>query len=105
MRWVTAATILLLTAASHAQTTILRAKAFVDVDAGKLVQPAVVVVKDDRIQSVNPKSVPDGQPIDLGDLILLPGLTDMHTHLTMDVDKDFFDRPVKETAADAALRG
>jgi len=106
--WSLCLSTLLLVAAfprAEAQTTIIRAKALVDVSAGKLVQPAVVIVKDDRIQSVNPPSVPEGQQVDLRDLILVPGLTDMHTHLTMDVDKDFFDRPVKETAADAALRG
>ena len=55
---------------ADAQTTIIRATALVDVEAGRLVQPAVVIVKDDRIQSVNPPSVPEGQQVDLRDLIL-----------------------------------
>ena len=43
--------------------------------------------------------------IELGDRTLLPGLMDMHTHLTLDIEGDWVHRPVKETAADAALRG
>ncbi|HWA40512.1 MAG TPA: amidohydrolase family protein, partial [Gemmatimonadales bacterium] len=35
----------------------------------------------------------------------LPGLIDTHTHLTGDFEGDWVNRPVNETAADAALRG
>ncbi len=43
--------------------------------------------------------------IDLGDLTLLPGLIDAHTHLTMDIAGDWVTRSVRELPADAALRG
>ena len=70
-----------------------------------MVQNAVVVVEGDRIKSVGGKVPKEATVIDLGDVTLLPGLMDMHTHLTLDVDKDFFIRAVKEGPADAALRG
>jgi imidazolonepropionase-like amidohydrolase len=43
--------------------------------------------------------------IDLGDVTLLPGLIDAHVHLTYDISGDWVTRPVRETAADEALRG
>jgi imidazolonepropionase-like amidohydrolase len=88
------------------QTThIVRAARYVDVDAGKSVSPAVLVVRGDRIESVNPATPPaDADVIDLGDRTLLPGLIDCHVHLTGELDGDFY-RAVKETIADEALRG
>ena len=43
--------------------------------------------------------------IDLGDVTLAPGLIDLHTHLTMDIEGNWVMREVTEGAADAALRG
>ncbi len=99
------ASIALSPAPSSAQTVIVRADRMLDVERGRIVRPAVVVVEGDRIASVNPDRVPEGEVIDLGDLTLLPGLMDMHVHLTGDLEGDWVHRAVKETAADAALRG
>jgi imidazolonepropionase-like amidohydrolase len=63
-------------------------------------------VEAGRIRSVGPSAAPAGaRVIDLGDVTLLPGLIDAHTHLTGDLEGDWVNAPVKETAADAALRG
>jgi len=89
-----------------AQTTVLRAAGFLDVEAGRVVTPAMVVVEDERIVSVNPPSLPaDATEIDLSGLILSPGLLDVHTHLTMQISGDWTNRKVRETSEDAALRG
>lgn len=85
--------------------TIVRADRMLDIESGRIVRDAVVVIADGRIQSVNPNSVPDGKVIDLGDMTLLPGFIDMHVHLTGDLEGDWMNRAVKETAADGALRG
>jgi len=78
----------------------------VDVQKGVLVSPAAVVVSGGKIQSVEPGKVPSGATtIDLGDVTLLPGLIDAHTHLTGDIAGDWVNRPVRELPADAALRG
>ena len=59
-------------------TTVLRADRWVDVDAGEMRSPAVIVVEGNRIVAVNPAEVPAGATeIDLGDVTLLPGLMDM----------------------------
>jgi imidazolonepropionase-like amidohydrolase len=93
-------------AAVRADAVVVRAAGYLDVERGELVEPAVIVVEGDEISAVNPGLVPPGaDTIDLGDRILLPGLMDMHTHLTYDLEGDWSNRPVKETAPDWALRG
>jgi imidazolonepropionase-like amidohydrolase len=68
-----------------AGAVILRAARWVDVVAGEVRSPAVVVVEGNRIAAVGP-DVPghdsgSGTEIDLGDLTLLPGLMDMEINL------------------------
>ena len=108
-RILVAASLLIVTLSSFdalAQTTILRADGMLDVEAGRIVTPATVVVEDERIVAVNPPSLPGGATeIDLTGLILSPGLLDVHTHLTMEISGDWTNRAVRETSEDAALRG
>jgi imidazolonepropionase-like amidohydrolase len=97
---------LLLPSLLQAEPLVLKAARMVDVAAGRIVSPAVIVVEGETIAAVNPDGLPAGaRVIDLGDRTLLPGLMDTHTHLTYDLEGDWVHRPVKETAADAALRG
>jgi imidazolonepropionase-like amidohydrolase len=75
-----------------------------DVRSGELLKNAIVVVEKDRIQSVSTNTtVPDAPQLDLGELTLLPGLIDMHVHLSY--DWEFFSSIAQDTPADAALRG
>jgi len=83
------ATGLLLAAAPPAQaaTVVVRAAHMIDVLAGKRIDDAQVVITDGRISAVGHKSdaIPAGASvIDLGARTLLPGLIDMHVHLTSD---------------------
>ena len=85
---------------------VIRAARMLDVEKGAIVAPAVVVVAGDRISTVNPAVTPDGaSTIDLGDVTLLPGFIDLHTHLTLDIEPGWQYQPVEWTAADFALRG
>ena len=85
---------------------IVRAARMFDPEAGTVAGPVTVVVDGDRIREVNPAAAPQGvEVVDLGDVTLLPGLIDTHTHLTMDIEGDWVTRDVREIAADAALRG
>ncbi len=84
---------------------VVRAAHWLDVAAGQVRSPAVVVVDDGRIASVGGAVPPGAQTIELGDVTLLPGLIDAHTHLTLDIEGDWVTRPVRELPADAALRG
>ena len=91
---------------SVAETMVLRAGAYLDVDGGGLVSPALVVVEDGQIVAVNPVTPPVGTGVmDLGEMTLLPGLIDMHTHLNYEIVPGWETEPVRWTAADFALRG
>src|SRR5687768_5579195 len=63
----------------------VRATGLVDVRAGVLVPDAVLLVRGERIEAVGSAAevaVPDGaRSIDLGELVLVPGLIDAHVHL------------------------
>lgn len=61
---------------------VLRAARWLDVLAGEVRAPAVIVVEDERITAINPDVTPAGAPeIDLRDTTLLPGLMDMELNL------------------------
>ncbi|AKS31886.1 metal-dependent hydrolase family protein [Mycolicibacterium goodii] len=63
--------------------TVVRAARWVDVAAGVIRSPAVLVIEGNRITSVDPEAPrpPDATVIDLGDATLLPGLMDMELNL------------------------
>jgi len=62
--------------------TVLRAERWVDIDAGEVRSPAVIVVEGDHIAAMNPREVPGASTeVDLGDVTLLPGLMDMELNL------------------------
>ena len=67
-----------------APPVVLRADRWVDIEAGEVRSPAVIVVEGQRITAVNPDDVPSpATEIDLGDLTLLPGLMDMEVNMLM----------------------
>jgi imidazolonepropionase-like amidohydrolase len=68
---------------SETGVTVLRAARWLDIDAGVVRSPAVVVIEDGRITTINPEApVEDfAEEIDLGDVTLLPGLMDMELNL------------------------
>ena len=93
---------------AQADTKILRAAQMVDVRTGTIISPAVIVIKDDKIQAVNPADLPEADTtIDLGEATLLPGVMDMHSHVTLDffTGDHWTTAPVFETPADWALHG
>ncbi|MBF4998252.1 amidohydrolase family protein [Nocardia sp. BSTN01] len=59
----------------------LKAAGVLDIDSGEIIRPGVVRVADDRIVGVGGE--PEGEIVDLGDLVLLPGLMDMEVNLLM----------------------
>ncbi|MEM8696741.1 MAG: amidohydrolase family protein [Pseudomonadota bacterium] len=73
--------------AAHAETLVVTADHMIDVLEGRTVDNPVVVVTDGRITSVSSGAVPDNLPedaerLDLPGMTILPGLIDMHVHLT-----------------------
>jgi len=92
IRLVAAATLALLGETAIAKTTVIYAGRVI-ADANKpALGPSTVVVTDDRITSIAPGrgEAPAGAEIvDLGDKTLLPGLIDLHVHLTGDPGGDY----------------
>src|SRR6185436_17045495 len=66
-------------------TTVLRAARLIDGNGGAPITNAAVVIVDNKITEVGSASqvrVPvNARTIDLGDVTLLPGLIDSHTHI------------------------
>ena len=74
------------------QTTIaIRAARLFDGAAEQLMKAPVVIVENDRIKALGPSlAVPAGaEVIDLGDVTLLPGFMDAHTHMSGEASDDW----------------
>ena len=83
--------------------TVLRAARLLDVETGEMHTGGVVVVEDGVITAVNPDDVPGSMhDMDLGDVTLLPGFIDAHTHLSMEISAASFTAAVTMTEAHAA---
>ncbi|WP_181696113.1 amidohydrolase family protein [Nocardia sp. GTS18] len=59
----------------------LLAAGLLDIDAGEIVRPGVVRIEGDRIVGIGGE--PEGEVIELGPVVLLPGLMDMEVNLLM----------------------
>ena len=68
--------------AGHLSVLTLKAAGLLDVDAGEIVRPGVLRIEGERIIGLGNASG-DGEVIDLGEQILLPGLMDMEVNLLM----------------------
>ncbi len=100
--------IVFLVSGAHAETLIITADRIFDAESGNVSGPVRVVVTDGVIASINSDRVPaDAQVIELGDRTLMPGLLDMHTHLTADyfTGDHWVTMSVYETAPDWAILG
>ncbi|BCS34844.1 amidohydrolase [Luteitalea sp. TBR-22] len=90
---------------AEAPLTVIKAARMLDVRAGRVVDAPVITVQGGTITAVG-GAVPAGaRVIDLGDVTLAPGLIDLHTHITMDIEGNWVLRAVTEGTADEALRG
>jgi imidazolonepropionase-like amidohydrolase len=72
---------------ARADTIVVTAARMLDVLAGREVERPQVVITDERIVSVGRQGDPvpaQARKVDLGARTLLPGLIDMHVHLTSD---------------------
>ena len=90
--------------AQPAPVTVIRAARMFDAQAGRVVPGAVVVVQGSRIIGLDAAAAPkDAKVVDLGDVTLLPGFIDLHTHLSSEISATSFSAPVTLTMADFAF--
>lgn len=87
--------------------TAVRAARLLDVKNGTLVDNGVVLIEGERISAVGAGlPIPSGADvIDLGDLTLLPGLIDSHTHLLASGADDYGAMLLTKSQAYRALEG
>ena len=71
--------------------TVLRAAYLFDGKSGRLTNNGVVVVQGQKILSVGAAAAPaNARVIDLGEATLMPGFIDAHTHITSELQDDYF---------------
>jgi len=86
---------------------VIRAARLIDGRGGNPTSPALIVVRGNRIESIGGAVPPDAQTIDLGDMTLLPGLIDAHTHILLQGDitsADYDEQLFRESMPYRALR-
>jgi imidazolonepropionase-like amidohydrolase len=88
--------------------TLVRAGHLLDVKTGKVLDGQTIVVVGETIQSIATTAEVQAQAgdtvVDLGGMTVLPGLIDVHTHLTMNTDFDPY-RELTTTDAKEAING
>ncbi|HUL48085.1 MAG TPA: amidohydrolase family protein [Steroidobacteraceae bacterium] len=72
------------------ETIVLKAAHIFDATGTALKDGGVVVVKGDRIVAVGGSAPAGARVIDLGEATLLPGFIDAHTHLTMQLESNYY---------------
>ena len=101
-------TLLLVQIAAASDFRLIKAKNYIDVTSGEVISPATILIEGELIAAINPNTwPPEATVIDLGNTTLLPGVMDMHSHVTLDyyTGDHWTTAPVMETAADWALHG
>lgn len=96
----------LATTAGAAETWV-RCGASVDVAEGRLTDAVTLVIVDERIDRVvdgHPETGQDAEIVDVSGLTCLPGLMDMHTHLTSQSSPTRYTEGFTLNEADVALR-
>jgi len=91
-----------------AKRTLVRAGHVLDVKTGKLIDAQTIVVVGDKIQAITATSEVTSQSgdtvVDLSGMTVMPGLIDVHTHLTMNTEFDPY-LEVTSTSAKQAING
>ncbi len=85
-------------------TLAVRCGWLIDGRGGEPIQNAVVIIKNDRIQSVGSQIPPGATAVDLSDKFVMPGFIDCHTHVTMLLEGNWRYRQFEDSAALTALK-
>jgi len=93
IRLLCASVAMALTGGAYAQQTLINADAYVDVKNGETIQYVSVLIDGNTIMEVGRqgqvRADSDAKVINLSGKTLVPGLMDMHVHLTKDAEDNF----------------
>jgi imidazolonepropionase-like amidohydrolase len=91
---------------AHAkETMVVKAHAYLDVASGKTVTPANIIIEGGNIVAINPATLPtDASTVELPGLTVLPGMIDIHTHLSYEIGPGWTTQVVTWTIGEYALR-
>ncbi len=89
-----------------ANTTLIKAERMLDVATGEIKAAPQVLIRDGKNSQISFQGAPlnADKTLDLGDVTLLPGLMDMHVHLTSDAQVHGYKR-LQRTAPRVAITG
>jgi imidazolonepropionase-like amidohydrolase len=90
--------------AGAAPPVTVTARRLLDVDTGQMIDRPVIRIEGGVITAIGPRAAGQNVTYDLGDVTLLPGLIDCHTHLIGGPSPVPFDG-LRETTARAAIEG
>ena len=90
--------------APTAQLVTVTARRLLDIETGRYLDHPVLRIADGKVVSVGLRMASDVVTYDLGEVTLLPGLIDCHTHLVGGEGLSA-DQALRETTARAAIEG
>ncbi|OFW07084.1 MAG: hypothetical protein A3H96_13775 [Acidobacteria bacterium RIFCSPLOWO2_02_FULL_67_36] len=88
-----------------ARLTALRAARVLDPVSGRVTSNGVIVIRGDRIDSVAASAPAGADVVDLGNLTLMPGLIDGHTHVLLQPDDEITPPVLTKSQAYRTIEG
>jgi imidazolonepropionase-like amidohydrolase len=113
LAWSLASALAIAAGSAHADELYVRAGKMLDVDQGRVLTDQWIEVRDGKVVRVQPyangameqQAARNARVLDWSRYTVLPGLTDLHTHLVGDIQSSNYAAPLMSSSARDALVG